>query len=161
MVSCLALIGRSPTSCTRLPTYTHSPYHGPASDSHSAWRSKDADPRLFRARSLRNILHDIIHSSRKGRYCQSVRRTVQTIWRLLSSIGYFTFTVFWCSYLFTALTMAVLNQAESSSSLPPCHSPRRHDPKNTTFHIPNFDSIFCCLLQGSEQVASPVDMVIV
>ena len=117
MVSCLALIGRSPTSCTRLPTYTHSPYHGPASDSHSAWRSKDADPRLFLARSLRNILHDIIHSSRKGRYCQSVRRTVQTIWRLLSSIGYFTFTVFWCSYLFTALTMAVRNQVESSSSL--------------------------------------------
>ena len=48
----------------------------------------------------------------------------------------------------TSLTMAVSTPVESSSALPPYQSPRRHDSKNTTFHIPAFDSTFCCLLQG-------------
>ena len=48
-----------------------------------------------------------------------------------------------------SLMMAVSNRVESSSTLPPYQSPQRHDSKNTTFHIPAFDSIFCCLLQGS------------
>ena len=99
MVSCLALIGRSPTFCTRLPTYTFSTYYGPASDRHGAWWSKGADPRMFRARSLRNILHDVIHSLHTGRYRQTLRRNIQTIWRLLSCVGYLTINTFWCSYL--------------------------------------------------------------
>ena len=47
----------------------------------------------------------------------------------------------------TSLKMAVSNRVESSSALPPYQSPRRHDSKNTTLHIPAFDSIFCCVLK--------------
>ena len=147
MVSCLALIGCSPTTCTRLPTYTHSPYHRPASDGHSAWRSKDADPRLFRARSLRNIIHDVIHSLHKGRSCQSLRRKIQTIWvfGLRWLFGDYHFLVL---QLATSLKMAVSTRAEKSPALPPYQSPRRHDSKNTTFHIPAFDSIFAAFFRA-------------
>ena len=48
----------------------------------------------------------------------------------------------------TSLKMAVNNRVESSSALPPYQSPRLHDSKNTTLHIPAFDSIYCHLLQG-------------
>ena len=53
--------------------------------------------------------------------------------------------------LATSLTMALSYRVETSPTLPPYHSPRRHDSKNTTFHIPAFDSIFCRLLQGSSK----------
>ena len=113
---------------------------------HSAWRRKDANPRLFRARLLRNILHDVVHSLHKGRSCQSLRRKIQTVWAfgLRWLFGDYHFLVL---QLATSLKMAVSTRAEKSPALPPYQSPRRHDSKNS-LHIPAYDTIFCCLLQG-------------
>ena len=62
MVTCLALIGRSPFHYTPILPYTASLHYELASDHPGVWRSADADPRFFGARVLRNILHDVIQT---------------------------------------------------------------------------------------------------
>ena len=56
----------------------------------------------------------------------------------------------------TSLTMAISDRVESSSALPRYQSPRRHDSKNTTFHIP-VSTRFFMPSSGQHQITSPVD----
>ena len=105
-----------------------------------SWWGEDANPRLFRARSLRNILNDVIIPCTKGVSANlygGIYRQYGALVRLWLFDGYY----FLVLLLATSLKMAVSTRVESSPALPPYQSPRRHDSKNTTFHIPAFDSI--------------------
>ena len=61
-VTCLALIGRSPSHYTPILPYTVSLHCELASDHPGVWRSADAVPSFFGARILLKILHDVIQT---------------------------------------------------------------------------------------------------
>ena len=119
-VTCLALIDRSPPAEIPLPYKGHL-YYASSSLIPRVSRRADVEPRFFGARILRNIPHDVIQTLPKGRYYRSLRW--KTIWGWFVLCCLFDVYCFLVQLLATSLTMAVRDRVESSSALPPRHSP--------------------------------------
>ena len=64
------------------------------------------------------------------------------------------FNCYFLVQLLATSLKAVSNRVESSYALPPYQSPRRHDCKNTTLHIPAFDSIFAAFFRAANSFTS-------
>ena len=105
------------------------------------------NPRWISTGLLRNILHDVIQSLPKGvttSHYGGTHNMVAFVLRWVFNDYYFLVQLF-----ATSLKMAVSNRVESSSAVPRYQSPRRYDSKNTTFHIPAFDSIFSAFFRAA------------
>ena len=142
------------------PPALNGPDASPAcSVSPGTYNHADVGPRCSDDRILRNIPHDVILTLPKGPYYQSRRR--KTIWGAFLPRCLFDDYCLLVHLLATSLTMAVSDRVESSSALTIYKSPRRHDSNNTSSNNTGFRLHFLMPSSGNQQIASPLDSVIV